>query len=155
MSEQLANLGNVLPPITPEALRKVCCAEDIIRQSFPELPVQTEHIIHGGMYARTVRLPAGSIITGALLKVPTILIVNGSVRMMAGDQWFDLDGYQIMPARAGRKQVFLMREPTEITMIFPTKAKTVEEAEAEFTDELGKLLSRRAGENDLINITGE
>jgi hypothetical protein len=39
-------------------------------------------------------------------------------------------------------------------MLFPTKAKTVEEAEAEFTDEADRLLSRHQEFQDLVTITG-
>ena len=154
MSESLAIIGNSLPAITPEMLEKVLAAESRIMQA-PQIDVQTEHILHGGMYARTVRLAAHVVIVGVLLKVPTVLIVQGSTLMLAGDKWYRLDGYQVMPAQAGRKQVFVTNEETSITMIFATSAKTVEEAEAEFTDETGKLLSRRKDGNDIVTVTGE
>jgi hypothetical protein len=38
-------------------------------------------------------------------------------------------------------------------MIFRTDAKTVEQAEAEFTDEAEALMSRR-NDNDTVTITG-
>ena len=154
MSESLAVIGSTLPATTPAALDKVRVAEERVMQ-LEQAPIQTEHILHGGMYSRTVRLIPGTVIVGALLKVPTVLIVNGSTKVMAGEKWYDLEGYNIMPASRGRKQIFVTTGPTEITMIFATKAKTVEEAEAEFSDECDKLLSRRQGDDDLVTITGE
>ena len=56
-------------------------------------------------------------------------------------------------ARAGRKQIFVTRKPTVITMIFRTDAQTVEQAEAEFTDEAELLMSRQS-DSDLVLITG-
>jgi hypothetical protein len=57
--------------------------------------------------------------------------------------WHELVGYNVIQASAGRKQIYVTREETAITMIFPSNAKTVEEAEEEFTDEAEMLLSRR------------
>lgn len=154
MSTSLAPTGNALPPITAEMLERVKAAEGRIMQE-EQISVQTEHILHGGMYSRTVRLAPRVVIVGTLLKVPTIVIVNGGTLMLAGDKWYELDGYNIMPASSGRKQIFVTKVATEITMIFATKAKTVEEAEAEFTSECANLLSRRQDGNDLVVITGE
>lgn len=154
MSESLSILGSALPAITPEMLEKVSEVESRIMQA-EQITVQTEHILHGGMYSRTVRLAPRVVIVGTLLKVPTIVIVHGSTLMLAGDKWYKLDGYNVMPAQSGRKQIFVTNEETEITMIFPTQAKTVAEAEAEFTSECDKLLSRRQDDNDLVVITGE
>lgn len=154
MSELPSVVGNVLPAATPAALEKIAKAENAIMQA-KQIDVQTEHILHGGMYSRTVRLDPHVVIVGVLLKVPTVLIVNGRVWMLAGEKWHKLEGYNVMPASAGRKQVFVTLDATEITMIFPSKAKTVEEAEAEFTGETDKLLSRRQDGHDLVTITGE
>ena len=153
MSESLSVLGSTLPATTQEAMDKVRLAEAKVMQ-LEQASIQTEHILHGGMYARTVRIAPGVVIVGALMKVPTMLVVHGSTKVMAGDKWYRLDGYNIMPASAGRKQIFVPLTNTEISMIFATHAKTVEEAEAEFTDECENLLSRRQTD-DLVVITGE
>ena len=47
-----------------------------------------------------------------------------------------------MLGAAGRKQAFLAITDTALTTTFPTAAVTVEEAEAEFTDETDLLASR-------------
>jgi glyoxylate carboligase len=150
----LAIQGNALPASTNETLAKVYEAEDYIL-TLPQIEIHTEHILHGGMYARTIRLAAGVVITGALFKVSTILVVNGLCAMFAGDHWAQLDGFQVMAASKGRKQVFVTKEPTEITMIFRTDAKTVEDAENEFTDEADRLMSRTQDGDDVIIVTGE
>jgi hypothetical protein len=154
MSTALAELGKVLPPATQEALEKILKAEEIIG-SKPQIDFQTEHILHGGMYSRTVRLAKDVIIVGVEIKVPTTVIVNGDTLVFAGDKWYRLQGYQVMAASAGRKQIFWTIGATEITMMFSTKAKTVDEAEREFTDEIDKLVSRKHGEDDIVVITGE
>jgi hypothetical protein len=60
----------------------------------------------------------------------------------------------VLPAAAGRKQAFLAQADSHITMIFATAARSVAEAEREFTDEADNLVSRRAGGNRIV-ITGE
>jgi hypothetical protein len=67
----------------------------------------------------------------------------------------ELTGYHVLPAAAGRKQALLARADTHLTMIFATRATSVAEAEAEFTDEADRLASRRQGRRNVVIITGE
>lgn len=119
-----------------------------------QVAIQTTHHFHAGMYARTIRIPKGVVITGALISIPTILIVSGHATVFIGGDSLDLHGYHVIPGSAGRKQAFLAHEDTDLTMIFPTEARTVEEAEVEFTDETDLLMSRQQSGN-LIITTGE
>lgn len=120
----------------------------------PQTPIVTEHVLHAGLYARTIAVPAGVVITGALVKIATLLIVQGDVDVYLGDEVRSLSGYNVVPASAGRKQAFAAIGNVDMTMIFPTDAETVDEAERQFTDELELLASRRDGDNVTL-ITGE
>ena len=153
MSEPLAILGNTLPAATSEAIGRIMDLEAQV-MTMPQLHFVTEHLLHAGMYARTVRLAPGTLIVGVLVKIPTVLVVHGQAKVYAGEQWYDIEDYQVIPASAGRKQIFVAISSIEITMLFPTNASSVAAAEAEFTDELDKLISRRDGDDDLIVITG-
>lgn len=140
--------------MTPAAIDKVGRLQ-AVTIDMPQSDIATQHIIHGGMYARTITIPAGVLLTGSLIKLATMLIFNGHAIVYTGDdQSITLVGYNVIAASAGRKQVFMAIQDTELTMIFPTDAKTVEEAEMQFTDDYELLLSRRQG-NDSIIITGE
>jgi hypothetical protein len=142
-----------LPATTPEMVEALVALEDkMIGREPVELP--TEHVIHAGMYARTIAMPAEMVLTGALIKRATLVVVTGSAAILVGDQWLKLEGYNVIPASAGRKQVFVSYSTVIITMLFPTQAKTVEEAEREFTDDADRLLSRRQNANTVV-ITGE
>lgn len=121
----------------------------------PQPSISTEHLIHAGMYSRTVRIPAGVVITGALIKLATVLILSGRAAVFTGDSVQELSGYHVIPGSAGRKQAFLAHEETVLTMIFPSNAATIEEAENEFTEQAGSLLSRRFESNETILITGD
>ncbi|WP_348269754.1 hypothetical protein P8936_16525 [Edaphobacter paludis] len=141
-----------LPMMNDELLTKLTHIQNEILEK-PQVEVNTEHVIHGGMYIRTIRLDADIVLVGALVKVSTVLIVSGKTAVFTGEGWIELDGYHVIPARAGRKQIFVTRKDTSITMIFPTDAKTVEQAEEEFTSEAEALMSRK-NDNDTVVITG-
>jgi hypothetical protein len=149
----LAVSDSVLPPATEAILQKIAIAESRVREC-PQINPEMEHILHGGMYARTCRLAANVVIVSVLVKVPTVVIVSGSCYVLAGEKWHTLDGYNVMAASGGRKQIYVTRTNTEITMLFPTNAKTLEEAESEMTDESDNLLSRRQDGNNLVTVTG-
>ncbi len=118
-----------------------------------DVEIATEHVLHGGMYARTIRLEAGVAMVGSLIKRATVLIIHGSVSLLAGDELVDLEGYNVLPGFPGRKGLFVTRGPVEMTMIFPTQAATVEEAENEVFAEADILMSRKDGGRDTVTIT--
>jgi hypothetical protein len=151
MSGDLATRATILP-MSQEAIEDVRRFESRLAK-LPQIPLDTQHVIHAGMYARTITIPAGVAITGALIKRATLLIVSGHAIMTLCDGAVTIEGYQVIPASAGRKQAFFAYEDTTLTMIFPTRATSVDEAEREFTDEHERLISRHT-ENEVI-ITGE
>ena len=73
----------------------------------------------------------------------------------ANDQEYEIDGYQVLVASAGRKQLFVAHSDTNMTMLFATTATTVEAAEDEFTSESSLLASRRYEDLNTTIITGE
>lgn len=109
----------------------------------PQVRLETTHVFHAGMYARTCKVPAGVLITGALIKIATLLIVEGDAMVYVNDGAVRMEGYNVLSASAGRKQAFLAMRDTYITMVFPTENTTVEDAEDEFTDEADNLQTRR------------
>ena len=136
----------------PDAIAKVRAfeQENMLRE---QTPITTHHLFHSGMYSRTIMIPAGVVLTGALIKLATTLIVYGDATVFIGAGCIRLAGYHVLSASANRKQAFVAHADTWLTMSFATHARSVEEAEAEFTDEDDLLFSRR-GEN-VVNITGE
>ena len=109
----------------------------------PQEDLRTSHVLHAGLYARTIFVPKGVLAMGALVKIPTVLVVSGDVLLTIGDHAERLTGYAVVTASPGRKQAVLALADTLVTMSFATKARTVEEAEAEFTDEADMLMTRR------------
>lgn len=131
-----------LPAMTGEAIDKARETESRML-GMPQVDLPVSHALHAGMYHRTIIIPAGVAITGALIRVPTLLIVSGHCEVFTGTNVATLRGHHVLQAEAGRKQVFLAHADTHLTMIFPTAAVTVEEAEDEFTGEADRLQSRQ------------
>ena len=149
----LAQLRAALPAMTSDAVAKVRAFENHSLAVLPQDTIGTDHLIHGGMYARSITLPTGCHLTGALIKLATILIVSGDADVFIGGPALELRGYNVVPASAGRKQLFIARSVVHLTMIFPTDAKTVRAAEMAFTDEYERLFSNTAPNRTMI--TGE
>ena len=146
------NIALTAPP--SNTLEKLNQAHEII-SSCPQVEILTEHLIHGGMYARTVRRGAGIVAVGSVILRATILIVNGPCSMLVDGRRIDLTGYNVIPGLAGRKSFSLTHGDVEMTMIYPTSARTVEEAENEIFAEADQLMSRKDGSNDQVTITGQ
>lgn len=146
-------IQRALPPTTPAALAKVCELEKRVLEA-PQIDIFTQHVIHAGVYSRTICIPAGTVLTGALIKIPTTLVVCGRASVLLGDdQEVMVEGYHVFAASAGRKQAYIAHADTFVTMSFKTNAKSVHEAEAEFTDDHERLMSR-VGINEIV-ITGD
>lgn len=109
----------------------------------PQVGISTEHALHGGMYARTIMIPAGVVLTGAEIKIPTILIISGDALVYGDAGLVRFCGYHVTLGEVGRKQAFLALEDTYLTMLFPTTATCVDAAEREFTDEYDLLGSHK------------
>jgi hypothetical protein len=144
-----------IQPMSSDAVARVAELEQRIL-ALPQVEIHTQHILHAGMYSRTITIPAGVVLTGALIKRATLVIVSGDVLVSRGDaEGLRITGTEVLLASAGRKQAFVAYADTTVTMIFPTSAATVEEAEVEFTDDTELLFSRRDPNLNTIIITGE
>lgn len=151
----IARVGDhAIPAMLPHEIENVRQLEAVLL-GMPQVSIITGHILHGGMYARTVKIPEGVIITGVLVKVPTILIVQGSALVYIGAAELDLAGYNVVPAAAGRKQAFIAKSDVYLTMILPSEAVDVGTAESDFTDETYLLVSHKDPELNHTIITGE
>lgn len=154
MRELASEAPNILP-MSRESIERVYDLEAVLLALYPDKNLPIQHVLHAGLYARTVCVPANLMITGALVKIPTVLIVQGDCYVTLGDAVRRLTGYHVLTASAGRKQAFRAISDTYITMMFPTKATTVGEAEREFTNEHDRLASRRDDADNDIIVTGE
>lgn len=145
---------SVIPAPSPIMLDELMRLQTALA-NLPQVPLATEHLLHGGMYARTVRRNLGSITVGSLMTKASILIVNGPCSILIEDRQVDLEGYNVLAGQPGRKSLSVARGLVEMTMIFPTSAATVEEAENEICAEADQLVSRRNDSRNTVTITGQ
>jgi hypothetical protein len=150
----VALIAGKLPATPAPVVDRLRRLEHEIRKR-PQLPVETHHVLHGGMYARTITIPAGCVLTGALIRVPTLLIMDGHATVSTGGDVVTMRGRHVLAGSRGRKQAFCAHEDTHLTMVFATSARTVAEAEDEFTEDAHLLLSRQPGAVNHFVITGE
>jgi hypothetical protein len=126
---------------------------EAVNGALEQVPIVTYHLLHGRMYARSCRVPADMVLTGARIKIPTIVILEGDATVTDGEDVKRLVGYHVIAARADRQQAYAAHLDTHLTMIFPTRAGDVEAAEREFTDDAERLMSRRGA--NVVEVTGD
>ncbi|KAF5089788.1 hypothetical protein DSECCO2_25640 [anaerobic digester metagenome] len=142
-AESASSIVHPLPPMSAASVEAVRELENASLELLPQVKINTEHALHAGMYARTIMIPSGIVITGVQIKIPTILIVSGDALFYGDDGTTRLTGYHVTLGAVGRKQAICALADTYLTMMFATSASTVAEAEEEFTDEPERLGSRR------------
>lgn len=143
-----------IPKMSRAAIEKVSRLESEV-MTLPQVESRTDHVLHAGLYSRTIHIPAGVLLVGVKIKRATLLIACGKFEVSTGEETVLLEGYHVIPASAGRKQAFFAHEDTWLTMLFDSRAETVEQAENEFTDEGKRLMSRLYPHLNTITITGE
>lgn len=131
-----------IPAMSSLAIAAVTRFEDEALK-LPQIEIETMHALHAGVYTRTMRMPKHSVVTGALVKIDTVLTIAGDAWMTTEEGPVRLTGYHVLTAAAGRKQAFVAIGETYVTMTFATCAATIEQAEEEFTDDAHRLLSRK------------
>jgi len=147
--------GVIIPSMSDEAIGKVRNVEDLVNRQV-QLQFHTEHIIHGGIYFRTILMPVGSVFSFALIKESTTVIFMGSVSVYVGDGApIQFEGYNILPASANRKVATYAHTDVTMTMLLATDAQSVEEAEKQVTDEVDLIASHRDENTNSVLITGE
>lgn len=120
-----------------EALR-----EELVANPDAEVEIPCEQHLHAGFYSRTIFIPKDTVAVGVTITKDTQLVISGHVLMNDGTHVVEIDGYRVLECKAGRAQIARTLEDTYMTMSFATDAKTVREAEDEFTDEPEQLLTR-------------
>lgn len=154
MPTNIATYNTSIPTMSEDSIQNARDMETYLL-SLPQVLVTTAHTLHAGVYTRTVFIPKGVVISGALIKRSVNLIISGDTTVFIGDDKAkEYKGYASITAMPYRKQVFIANEDTYLTMFFATEATTIEEAENEFTDEVDNLISRHPSGINNITITG-
>lgn len=106
--------------------------------------IPTDQFVHAGCYVRTCCIPKDTVLIGAPIKIPTVVIVCGDCEVSTcGGEGRRLTGYRVFRGASGRQQCFIAYQDTMVTMIFGTDKTDLSECEEAFTDYFDDLLSRR------------
>lgn len=140
---QPATIEDDVPSLmaSPEAVREL----ETYMLSMPQVDLATEHLVHGGMYARTILIPAGTLLTGAETKCDNICVVVGDITVTTDDGTIRLTGHHIIPASAGFKRAGIAHADTLWTTFMQTDEVEVQAIERQMTDETELLQTNRSG----------
>jgi len=108
----------------------------------PQVDLQTKNEIFAGMIARTIRIPAGTVLTGATHKTDHINILIGDITVSTDEGMRRLTGYNVLPTKAGAKRAGFAHADTMWTTICKTNLTNLAEIEDELVEESDRLQSR-------------
>ena len=138
---------------TPEAVRRM---EDMLLQ-MPQIDLHTEQLVHGSMAARTIFIPAGTVLTGALTNIDNLCVAFGDITVTTDDGPKRLTGFNVIPANAGAKRAGVAHSDTWWVTIHRTDLTDLDAIEEEMTAESHRLQTRTLalGHDTTPTIEGE
>jgi hypothetical protein len=96
----------------------------------PELPLW--HAFAPGAYARTIFIPAGTLVVGKIHKHAHLnILIRGRVSVATEEGPMELEAPRVMTSKAGTKRVVYTHEPTLWTTIHLTDKTDIEQIEDE------------------------
>lgn len=124
------------------SLQAVKRLEDFLLQ-FPQVDLGTTHVVHGGMCARTIFVPAGTVLTGAFTTMDYTAIVSGDITVTTDDGERRITGFQAFPVKGGIKRAGFAHADTWWSMVWRTELTDIRAIEDEATPEADRLQTRR------------
>lgn len=115
--------------------------EDAVLQ-MPQVDLKTTHALSGGVYARTVFIPAGTVVTGATHKRDHLNILQGDITAWTENGMQRFTGQNVLPGKIGAKRAVFAHSDTTWTTICHTLLSDFFEIEAELVEEPEKLQTR-------------
>lgn len=134
--EEARSLLDGMP--TPEAVRRM---EDALLQ-LPQIDLQTTMLAHAGLCARTIFIPAGTVLTGAQTNLDNMCVVCGDITVTTDDGTRRLTGFHVLPASKGFKRAGVAHADTWWSTIWRTDLTDAEAIEEEMTGEADRLQTR-------------
>lgn len=118
-----------------------------INAELPQVDLKTTHVVNGGIYARTVYIPAGVSVVGAKHKTDATHIICGDVTIASDEGPVRLAGVQVIPSGAGSRRAVLAHTDTVWTTCWRTDLTDIAAIEDELTDESEHLQTRQLALN--------
>jgi hypothetical protein len=116
--------------------------EDAILKA-PQVDLQTKQALSGKVYARTILIPAGTVLTGATHKKDHINIVCGDITVTTDEGPKRIIGYHVIETKAGSKRAGVAHADTMWTTVCHTELTDSEAIEDELVEESSRLQTRQ------------
>lgn len=126
---------------SPETVRQ---AESYLL-TLPQIDLGTTHIVHGEVSVRTIFIPAGGHVTGALTNLANVCLIHGDITVTTDNGPHRFTGFHILPAQPGAKRYGVAHADTYWTTVHHTKQTDIAAIEDEMTSESALLQTRRDG----------
>ena len=110
--------------------------------ALPQVDLSTQNLVFGGLCARTILVPAGTALTGALTNMDNICVVAGDITVTTDEGPKRLTGFHVLPAKAGFKRAGVAHADTYWTTLWRTDLEEIEAIENEMTVESERLQTR-------------
>lgn len=117
---------------------------EAIAQGMPQVPIKTEHALSGGMYARTITIPAGTMLTGAAHKTDHLCVCMGDIEVLTDEGPRRLTGLHVLTTAAGMKRAGYAHAETRWTTICRTDLTDLAKIEDELVECPEMLQARSA-----------
>lgn len=108
----------------------------------PQVCLRTEHVLSGGMYARTITIPAGVVLTGAAHRTDHLCVMVGDIEVLTDEGPKRLTGQHVLATKAGMKRAGYAHAETRWTTICRTDKTDLADIEAELVEEPERLQTR-------------
>lgn len=102
------------------------------------------------MYARTIFIPAGVALTGALTEMDNICVLYGDITVTTDEGTQRLTGFNVLPAKRGAKRAGVTHADTWWATVIPTELTDIDAIEDAMTTEADRLQTRNPA---LGNVT--
>ena len=111
---------NELSQILPDSVdfkTAILAVEEILKSSCPQIGPKVIHHFSPGIYAREMRIPKGTILTGKIHKTEHLCILNGDIEIASQDGKGRFTGYLTFLSKPGVKRIGYAHEDTVFTTI--------------------------------------
>ena len=113
--------------------------------TFPQVVLETWHHFADGLVARTIMIPAGTVLTGAVHKAEHLNVCFGDIDVMTDAGMQRLTGYHVIPSLPGTKRIGRTYSDTLWTPVHlnPGNERDIAKLEDALVEDAHRLQSRR------------
>tara|TARA_R110000868_G_scaffold323523_1_gene584446 strand:- start:65 stop:514 length:450 start_codon:yes stop_codon:yes gene_type:complete len=125
----------------PTLAQILALENDVLK--LPQIDLKTTHALSGGVYARTMFVPAGTVYTGATHKKDHVNVFQGDITVWTEGGMKRFTGQHVIESKAGAKRTGYTHSDTSWTTICATDKTDIEEIESDLVEEPEQLQTRK------------